>query len=142
MPFPYSIRTSVCCASASSLDSALAAVAESLKHAGAAVSERPDGSLAFCPGNRLFGRRWLSGVTDGRISAYVSAPGVVVTAEATYLLPLVIGTLAAIPIGFLAGPIIAGAVWAWLVGGNYLFALLAIRWHLKKANTVLVSAAT
>ncbi len=142
MPFPYSIRTSVRCVAASSAESALTAVASSLIRTGAAVHERADGSFSFGIGKRALGRHWLSGISDGRVFAHGSAGGLVLTAEAAYPLPLVIGTLAAIPIGFLAGPVLASAVWLWLVGGNYLFALLAIRWHLRKANAKLVSAAT
>ena len=134
MPFPYSIRTSVRCAERLSAEAALEMVADSLKREGAAVHGRPDGSFSFGVGNRALGRHWLSGVTDGRVSAQSLVGGVVITAQVAYPTPLVLGTLAAIVVVAVAGPVAAAVAWLWLVGGNYVFALMAIRSHLKKAS--------
>ena len=142
MPFPYSIRTSVRCAAASSAEGAVAAVAAHLRRAGATVRERPDGSVSFGASRRAPYRHWLKGISEGRVSAQRSPRGVVVTAEATYGRLFVMLTLIAIFFGVHAGPAAAVAMWLWLVGAIYVQMWLALRWHVKKANAALASAAT
>lgn len=101
---------------------------------GAAVSARSDGGFAFGAGQRRLGRHWLRGIANGRVSARRDERGLVLTAEAAYPITLVIGTLAAVPLGVFVAPLLGAAAWLWFVGGNYVFALVAIRSHLNKAT--------
>lgn len=141
MPFPYSVRTSVDRAgNDADVGRVLAAVAARLTGIGAAVRGAPgERTLRFAPGQRVGGRYWLSVVTEGRVVATVDGGRISLTATASCPTLLVVGTVVAVPAGLLAGRWVALGMWLWLVGGNYVAILLALRVHLERAMSDSIS---
>jgi hypothetical protein len=141
MPFPYSITTRVRCAAGVSARTALRAVEVHLVQAGAGIRSRSDAGFIFDQGKPR-GRHWLTGVSNGKISAREAEDGITIVADIAYPAPLVFGTVGAIVLAALASPLIAAIAWLWVVGGNYLIALFSVRSYLTRAASDSVAPAT